>query len=705
MLRNELDHIGIAVEEIDQAIEYYQWFGFECTKPLVDPVQNVKLALCRNERYDTLELIAAIDETSPSFGVLQRRGESPYHLCYKVSSIDDFFQQLDQEQFDYEVVSPPQPACLFGGQAVAFIYLPKIGLLELLEDPQMEDEKKKDYDSTALIVASDLAANLRFYQLLGYKILSQKEEVQKNQVYLTLEKENSGRLQIIIPSEESKEMEFLKQNGPALLQLLLLVDDMDELIAGMEEKGRNFTEFSREQIVPNLNNVNRLIQINDVSYLFFYNEFSKADMVVPEMKAMYLTESDVTESQKLVLELDDIQDAQMNIIVQMDLLGMLQSTVFKEAVQTVLQKYPHLTSIFVKKGEIIQQTFSQEDVKYRYLDYTIEDYLDQTSKFSELLANEKRSTFDLRESGMRCTLVKRGETLHTFKVIVHSSLVDQWSISCLISEIGRVYHRRVHSLTFEILAGEYDYFDYVCWNKELMQNAYMNMYLDYWFDQYATPPIQLELVIDQKGGQKGQSSDHSFSISQELTDQLHCLAEEREIPLEQIMLAGYILLLRNVSQMNDITVGVPLDTHKQLLGNISNILPVRVNTSEMFFFNQLLEEVHHQMSHGLEFKLYPLYALIEKLGLQFTEMNPLFSTMLVSWLDDFAFQSGELEWKLTDYQYPLLGCDLTLILFAHSGELRGNFTYNKNIFNQQLIELFAERYLKILNTISQIITV
>jgi methylmalonyl-CoA/ethylmalonyl-CoA epimerase len=62
---------------------------------------------------------------------LIKRGQSYYHLCYEVPSIDEGIERLADS--GCRLVSGPLPAVLFDGRSVAFMLGPT-GLVELLQN-------------------------------------------------------------------------------------------------------------------------------------------------------------------------------------------------------------------------------------------------------------------------------------------------------------------------------------------------------------------------------------------------------------------------------------------------------------------------------------------------------------------------------------------------------------------------------------------
>jgi methylmalonyl-CoA/ethylmalonyl-CoA epimerase len=83
-----VDHLGIAVEELDPALETYrQTFDVELAHREVLAEQRVEVALL--EVGDAhIELLAPLAKDTPVGRFLARRGPGLHHVAYRVSDID-----------------------------------------------------------------------------------------------------------------------------------------------------------------------------------------------------------------------------------------------------------------------------------------------------------------------------------------------------------------------------------------------------------------------------------------------------------------------------------------------------------------------------------------------------------------------------------------------------------------------------------------
>lgn len=130
----EFHHFGLAVRQPEDAFKLLTRLGYNIGSIVFDPLQRVKLSMCRHPQMPDVEVVCPHDAASPIDRVLRRNGPSFYHVCYMTPQIDAALAAIEREGFNIIVISEPKPAVLFDGRKVAFLSVDGFGLIELLED-------------------------------------------------------------------------------------------------------------------------------------------------------------------------------------------------------------------------------------------------------------------------------------------------------------------------------------------------------------------------------------------------------------------------------------------------------------------------------------------------------------------------------------------------------------------------------------------
>jgi methylmalonyl-CoA/ethylmalonyl-CoA epimerase len=130
-----LDHVAIAVKDLDKAIAHYRdVLGLELAEIEEVPEQQVRTAIF-GHGTGRVELICP---TSPDTGVakfLEKRGEGMHHICIEVEDIEATMAAL-REKGAPLIDQTPKPGA--GGAKVAFVH-PKGNhgvLVELRQGPK-----------------------------------------------------------------------------------------------------------------------------------------------------------------------------------------------------------------------------------------------------------------------------------------------------------------------------------------------------------------------------------------------------------------------------------------------------------------------------------------------------------------------------------------------------------------------------------------
>jgi methylmalonyl-CoA epimerase len=135
LLVNKVDHIGIAVESIQEALAFWdRGLGLAPGHLEEVPDQKVRVAFLQvGESH--LELLEPTSLDSPVGKFLANRGQGIHHICLEVPDVQATLRHLGS--LGLQLIDPaPRPGT--GGSLVAFVH-PKSAhgvLLELMQKPK-----------------------------------------------------------------------------------------------------------------------------------------------------------------------------------------------------------------------------------------------------------------------------------------------------------------------------------------------------------------------------------------------------------------------------------------------------------------------------------------------------------------------------------------------------------------------------------------
>lgn len=134
----EIDHIGIAVRSLEEAIKFYgSALGLEVVRIEEVPDQRTRVAILPVGE-SRIELLEGTDKDSPVARFIAARGEGMHHLCLQVHNLEDELVRLREAGIRLVEGYPRMGA---GGCLVAFIHPSSAsGVLIELSQPAEEGE-------------------------------------------------------------------------------------------------------------------------------------------------------------------------------------------------------------------------------------------------------------------------------------------------------------------------------------------------------------------------------------------------------------------------------------------------------------------------------------------------------------------------------------------------------------------------------------
>jgi methylmalonyl-CoA/ethylmalonyl-CoA epimerase len=128
----KIDHIGIAVSNLDSAIEVYKNLGFELKEIEEVKEQKVRVAMLPVGE-SKIELLESTSSDSAIARFIERKGEGIHHIAVNVEDIEKALEKAKENGLK---LIDEKPRIGAGGKKVAFVH-PKSTkgvLLEFVQD-------------------------------------------------------------------------------------------------------------------------------------------------------------------------------------------------------------------------------------------------------------------------------------------------------------------------------------------------------------------------------------------------------------------------------------------------------------------------------------------------------------------------------------------------------------------------------------------
>jgi methylmalonyl-CoA/ethylmalonyl-CoA epimerase len=133
MMMKKIEHLGIAVKNLEQSVSLYEkLLGVPCYKTEAVESEGVTTAFFRTGE-NKIELLGALHENSPIAKFLEKKGEGIHHVAFEVDDIYKEMERLRAQGFQLLNEEPKKGA---DNKLVCFIHPKTAGgvLVELCQE-------------------------------------------------------------------------------------------------------------------------------------------------------------------------------------------------------------------------------------------------------------------------------------------------------------------------------------------------------------------------------------------------------------------------------------------------------------------------------------------------------------------------------------------------------------------------------------------
>ncbi len=264
------------------------------------------------------------------------------------------------------------------------------------------------------------------------------------------------------------------------------------------------------------------------------------------------------------------------------LTGPLDTSVFKQAWQQLLERHAVLRSRFLTQGGDLPLQIVDKLARLPIFEHDWhnlpEDQLQQ--HWQQLQEVDQAQGFEFDKAPlMRLSLARANNDVHYLLWSYHHVLLDGWSMPLLIGEVFAMYHalQRGEQAKLPIIK---PYRDYIAW----LQHQDIVAAERYWRQTLAGFETTTILGVDRAPGNKstsGGSQKHSLQLTKVETQGLQVFAKCRQLTLNTLAQGAWSLLLSHYSGNPDVVFGITVSGRPAELPGIENQVGLFINTLPM----------------------------------------------------------------------------------------------------------------------------
>ncbi|PFL90852.1 non-ribosomal peptide synthetase [Bacillus cereus] len=401
----------------------------------------------------------------------------------------------------------------------------------------------------------------------------------------------------------------------------------------------------------------------------------------------------------------EIEEGMNNEPIIIKLKGKLQIEVLKKALTVIVQSHPALRTIFKKRDEKIKQLIRKNvefDIPIK--DLTAFKNTEQKSIFKNFLESIVNEKFSLEEGPLfKFHIIKFSEDTFILHLMFHHIIYDGWSLGVFIRQLSNTYGELIQGKTN--VEFESPYQNLVKYEESFIDSAIYKEGSSYWKDylQGELTPTEFPIDFNKMNEKRYTDKNISKNINSDLFYQIQCFAKKNNISIYRVMLSTYCTLLHQMTNAEEIIVGIPINTRphteeRNTFGYFVNTLPIRITIEKGDTFKEILNKVNKSIHLAITYKHNPYSHIVKDLNLnKNTNDNMVYST---------AFNTMKIpELKIPDIESTVLtDCkrvnpfNMTWRIMRYEGETENKIEvdYNSALYKPESISDLVERYIYLL---------
>ncbi|MET7771735.1 amino acid adenylation domain-containing protein [Nocardia sp. NPDC005366] len=332
------------------------------------------------------------------------------------------------------------------------------------------------------------------------------------------------------------------------------------------------------------------------------------------------------------------------------------------------------------------------------------------------IAETVATGFDLStQVPLRAELLQVAESEHVLVFAVHHISADGWSMRPLVRDLTLAYASRAVGRAPDWSPLPVQYADFTIWQREMLGSetdpgSLVRTQADYWRTALAGLPVELTVPVDRPRPQVGSfSGGHvRFALDGQLRHALIDLAEKHDATVFMVVHAAFALLLSRLSGMDDIAVGTAVAGRgapelDDVVGMFVNTLVLRVRVRGAQTFADLLAETKETDLRAFAHADLPFDRVVALLAPdRSTGRHPLFQVaLLFENLPRIEAELPGLRAESIEIDLDTAKFDLALTVRETSGGagLEAEFSFARDLFDDDTVTLFARRFARLLAAI------
>ena len=394
--------------------------------------------------------------------------------------------------------------------------------------------------------------------------------------------------------------------------------------------------------------------------------------------------------------------------------GKLYMDVFEKSFNILLGRYDILRTVFIYEElrQPLQVVLKDRQVNVDFVDISDFEEKGKISFIEQFRRSDRKRGFDLsKDILMRVAIIQTDTESYDIIWSFHHIVMDGWSLGIIINEVFNIYQSLKENKLLNP-ATVYPYSNYIRWLGDQDKEEALSYWKKYLEDykQRATLPVS-DKIVDKKGYKQ---EEVCFKIDKALTIRLETITRNNQVTLNTVFQSIWGILLQKYNNVDDIVFGSVVSGRppeiagvENMVGLFINTIPIRIKCEKMQSFSGLLKQVQESLLLSQRYCYFSLAeiqsntALKQELidSIMVFENFPVVEVIgNISNIQNQEFIIRNVEvFEQTNYNFN--------IIIGPGTEIEVSLKYNALIFDKDLIDRFAKRFINILQQIVEDINI
>lgn len=360
----------------------------------------------------------------------------------------------------------------------------------------------------------------------------------------------------------------------------------------------------------------------------------------------------------------------------------------------------------VQRHEVLRTTYHNDDQGNPYqlihadlpprvteVDLTAVDVATAEQRLAALVEDAAHETFDLsNESSMRLSFVRIDARRLVVVVVIQHIAWDGMTLPALSKDVERFYRAalvgavQVEPLRLQVA-------DFAEWEQDRFSSQDHAAEIEFWAGRFDGEVPELHLPYNRRPvtvTERGTRLDRPLGRAADAN--LRSLSTELRATPFAVFLAAYYLALRQITGQSDVVIGTTVANREEsgmelLIGNFSNMLPLRITGGGADTFTDLVEQVRTVTTEAFRHKHFPQEGIVRAVNRATRNIgSKLFDTMVLflhQKIDGPQLPGAVTRWQLADHGASLL--PIAVEVFMHADRVDVQITYRTDLFDAATI--------------------